>query len=52
MEQEIAIMAYNEEQVSCVVQEIVGDDDFINFADLAMVGPDPPFPENEEDCDE
>ena len=44
--------AYIDEQVSRLVQDEVIDDEYINFHDLALIGPDSHFPEEDNECDE
>ena len=51
-DQVTAIVAYTDGQVSWLVQDEVSDDEYINFYDLALIGPDPHFPEEDDECDE
>ena len=38
------------EQVGSMVRKILGNDAYINFQDDEMVGPDPLFPEDDDEC--
>ena len=46
------IVAYTDEKVSRLVEDDVRDDEYNNFHDLALIGPDPHFTKEHDDCDE
>ena len=43
---------YTDEQVSWLVQDEVSDYEYINFYDSELIGPDHPFSEENDECDE
>ena len=51
-ENETVLAPYTKEQVNKMVAEVVGANAYITMQDLALVDPDPFFPEDEDDCDE